>query len=468
MLAGGPREQADYVDEVHPMRYPRTAGLVLAALVLAAVAAACSAASPPPTGNGPRRTPVNVAIAAVPADPRGPVTPASSQFSYGFDFAQQGPYPGWGSSAAASTARRVLSAIPGMLEVTPIMDWGLPSPEPTPGTFNLSGIAERIRLITSTGGTPVVTLCGAPRWMTDGGAVAAPIPAPTPAHYHAFALLAAKIARSFPQVKYFVVWNEFKDFWNPATRNWDYYHYTVMYNDVYTAIKRVRPDALVGGPYAPTTPSAGPGPGDLPSTPHGAWGYVSQQVLNAISYWLAHKVGADFIAVDGPDFPTSGPITDPLTATEKYAAVDQWLRRRTALPIWWMESPVQPPGSDWSASQAAAIRVAALMRFASSGARAGLQWQPQWGEGIPDEGLWTATQFPSGGQPTVLAQLLPRVLAVLRYPTTLINGQSSGVLVARSQGGTIAVNTTSARTSARITGSSVTALAPGQVTVTLS
>jgi hypothetical protein len=440
------------------MRYPRTAGLVLASLVLVAVVAACSATARPAPGSA--------GIAAVPADPRGPVTPRSALFSYGFDFAQQGPYPGWGSGTAASSARRVLSAIPGMLEVTPIMDWGLPDPEPRPGTFSLSGIAARIRLITSTGGTPVITLCAAPRWMTGGSTGAAPIPAPTPAHYHAFALLAAKIAQSFPEVKYFVVWNEFKGFWSPGTEHWEYSEYTVMYNDVYTAIKQVRPDALVGGPYAPTTPSARPQPGDLPSTPHGAWGYLSQQVFDAISYWLAHKAGADFITVDGPDYPPTGSITGPLTATEKYSAVDRWLRQRTALPIWWMESHVQPANSDWSASQAAAIRVAALIRLASSGARAGLQWQPQSGEGIGDEGLWTATQYPSGGQPTALAYLLPRVLAVLRYPTRLIPGQPPGVLAARSQGGAIAVNATSARAKALITRTPV-ALAPGQVIVTL-
>jgi hypothetical protein len=455
------------------MRYPRTARLVLAALVLVAVVAACSETSRP-TNKSPR--PGNVGIAAVPADPRSPVTPASTRFSYGFDLSTQGPYPHWGSSAAAATARRVLSAIPGMLEDTPIMDWGLPDPEPSPGTFNLSGIAARIRLITSTGGTPVITLCAAPPWMTHGG-ITAPIPAPTPPHYHAFALLAAKIAKSFPQVKYFVVWNEFKGFWNPATGHWEYNEYTAMYNDVYRAIKHVRPHALVGGPYSPATSSPTRMPVDLPSTPHGAWGYVNQELLNAVSYWLAHKAGANFIAVDGADFPPSGLITDPLTATEKYAAVDWWLRRRTALPIWWMESPVQPANTGWSASQAAAIRVAALIRLASSGARAGLQWQPQWEEGVPDEGLWTATQSPTGGQPTPLAHVLPRVLAVLQYPTSLIYGQPRGVLVARSQGGTIALNTTSAEAKALITGTSVTrtpvtrtpvALAPGQVIVTLS
>jgi hypothetical protein len=297
--------------------------------------------------------------------------------------------------------------------------------------------------------------------MTNG---TGPDTAPAPAHYRDFAVLAAKIAQSFPQVKYFVVWNEFKGFWDGAANNWNIQGYTAMYNDVYRAIKRVRPDALVGGPYAITQPLAAPGPGSLPGTPHGAWGYLDQRTLDAIRYWLANKAGAGFIALDGRDFPDNGPITDPLTATKKYAAVDVWLRRLTSLPIWWMESHVQPANSAWSETRAAAIRVAALVQMATSGARVGMQWQPQQGAGVPDEGLWTSTGFPGGGRPTVLARLLPRILAVLRRPVAVIGGQRPGLLVASGAGGTIAVNTTSAPATAMVSGTPVS-LGPGQVRV---
>ncbi len=440
------------------MSYPRRLAVGVAVLILAVGLALLmprlGTATPAPASQG--------AVSGSEA-PRGPVTPTGVQFSYGFDFSQTGPYSGSGSNASAvSSARQVLSAIPGMLEDTSIMDWGLPDPEPSPGRFNLSQLAARISLITSTGGTPVITLCTAPDWMKDG---TGPDVAPTPAHYQDFANLAAKIAQTFPQVKYFVVWNELKGFWNPASNGWDIEQYTDMYNDVYVAIKRVRPDALVGGPYAVTLPYATAQPGTLASTPHGAWGYLDQQVLDSIGYWLTHNAGADFIAVDGPDFPASGPVTDPLTATEKYAAVDRWLRAHTSLPIWWMESRIQPAGSGWTADQAAAIRVAALVEFASSGARAGLEWQPQQDGELPDEGLWTATQDTGGGQPTVLARLLPAVLAVLRDQVAVVPGQPSGILVARGRAGTIAVNTTARTGTALIGGTSVT-LGPGQVRVT--
>jgi hypothetical protein len=441
----------------------RRFAVVLAVLVLAAVAAVAAVVLPR-LASAPSQ-PATDGVAPVQGDPRGPVTPASTHFSYGFDFSVEGPYANSGSPAqAVSSARRVMSSIPGMLEDTAIMDWGLPNPEPSPGVFNLSALAARIRLIRSTGGTPVITLCAAPDWMKASPGPNVP---PTPSHYEAFALLAAQIARSFPQVKYFVVWNEFKGFWNPPTHRYEIALYTEMYNDVYTAIKEVRPDALVGGPYAPTQPYATPQPGNLASTPHGAWGYLDQRVLYAIDYWLANKVGADFIAVDGPDYPATGPITDPLTATNKYTAVDLWLRQRTSLPIWWMESHLQPSSSGWSASRAAAIRIATLTQLASSGARSGMQWQPQQAEGWPDQGLWTATSSPGGGQPTALARLLPRVLAVLRYPTTVASGQRPGILVAHSLGGTLAINTTAAKATAVINGT-VTSLRPGQVNVTLS
>jgi hypothetical protein len=423
-------------------------------VVLAAILLITSAAS--------RRS---VHPAAVPASRAGHgyVAPAGRRFAYGFDLAQQGPYMTVNSDPqAVASARNVIASVPGILEDTPIMDWGAGNPEPRPGDLQLSKLAARVRLIISSGGTPVITLCAAPRWMTG---TSSGIDPPTPGQYAAFADLAATIARSFPQVKYFVVWNELKGFWNADTRSWDIAHYTDMYNRVYAAIKRVRPDALVGGPYVVTRPVATPQRGDGASVAHGPWGFLKPEALPDINYWLAHKVGADFVALDGADFPKSGPITDPLSASEMYAAINRWLRKRTTLPLWWMETHIEPAASHWTASQGAAIRIAALVRDASSGAQAALQWQPQEGAGISDEGLWTATTLPGGGRPTVLARLLPKVLSVLQGAIAIAPGQGSGVLVAKGTRGTIAINTTNAPALALL-GKSRVALKPGQVRVT--
>ena len=370
----------------------------------------------------------------------------TQRFSYGWDFSQQAPdnnaanYP-----AAVTAAQSVMSGIHGMVEDQAIMGWGPGNPEPSPGVYNFSGIANRLNIITSTGGTPVLTLCAAPDWMKGGTAGTTDWSkidvAPVASHYQDFANLAARIAAAFPQVKYFVVWNELKGFYVQGS-GWNIQGYTQMYNDVYTAIKAVRPDALVGGPYAPL-PTLGSKPaGTVSTTPQGPWGYVSQGTLNAVSYWLANKVGADFLAVDGKDFPESGPITDPLTATQKYAAVDQWLEARSALPIWWVESHVEPPNSGWSDQQGAAVRVAALLQMATSGASVGMQWQPQDESGWPDEGLWTSTLTQNGGQATALASVLPRVLPVLAQAVSIVGGMPFGVIMVHGSGGTVTVNTT--------------------------
>src|SRR6266516_5744804 len=75
-------------------------------------------------------------IAAIPGAPSRRITPGDGQFSYGFDFAQRGPYSGpqFNASAVAS-AYRVLSSIRGMSEDNSSMAWGLPGPEPRSGCF---------------------------------------------------------------------------------------------------------------------------------------------------------------------------------------------------------------------------------------------------------------------------------------------------------------------------------------------
>lgn len=120
-------------------------------------------------------------------------------------------------------------------------------PEPSPGVFDMSSIAARLSLIEQAGGIPVISLVGAPAWMHP--ASSSFFTPPTASHYAAFAALCEHVAQSFPQVKYFVVWNELKGFWNRATHTWNYVGYTAMYNAVYHAIKQVRPTAMIGGPY---------------------------------------------------------------------------------------------------------------------------------------------------------------------------------------------------------------------------
>ncbi len=66
-------------------------------------------------------------------------------------------------------------------------------------------------------------------------------------HVRDFANLCRAVAQHYPQVEYFQIWNEFKGYW--AKGGWDVERFTLMYNAVYDAVKAVRPDAQIGGPY---------------------------------------------------------------------------------------------------------------------------------------------------------------------------------------------------------------------------
>jgi hypothetical protein len=379
----------------------------------------------------------------------------TGHFSYGFDFSLEAPdRKSTNNPAAVDAARRVMASMP-LVQDQALMGWGVGNPEPSPGVYRFTSLDRRIDLITSTGGTPVITLCGAPDWMKGGTPGTTDFAnldvAPTPAHYQDFADLAAKVAVRYPQVKYFVVWNEFKGFFRRGVP--DGRAYTAMYNDVYRAIKRVRPGALVGGPYAPMVSFSNPKVADRPPAPKGPWGHLDDRVTNAITYWIDHKVGANFVAVDaGTATHDRGLVANPVLATAKYAAADRWLTAHTRLPIWWMESNVQPDTTRWSQREGAAVRVAALLQMASSGARVGLQWQPQQSGGVADEGLWTSTRRAGGGRPTLLATLMRPILTVLSSPVSLVGKEPVGVLVAHSAGGTVAVNGTGSKTHAVIGG----------------
>ena len=394
---------------------------------------------------------------------------AGGAFTYGFDLSTQAPTDSGGNDPAAVTsARSVLSGFAGSYVDQSIWGFGADtSPEPTPGNFDMSAIAGRLHLIESAGGIPVITLVSAPNWMKDQSAGSSGLfrQPPSPDHYADFATLCAHVAASFPEVKYFVVWSELRGFYQAQSKSWDGAAYTAMYNDVYTAIKAVRPDARVGGPYANLASVATPVNG-VASSLHGPWGYLDQTMVDALSYWLAHRVGADFVAVDGSTEiakSDSADLTDAVTASEKYAAVDQWIRSQTDLPIWWMESHIQPT-SGWTEQQAAAARVATLVLMAASGARVGMQWQPQQQASWPDEGLWTSTLQPGGGRPTVLAGILPHVLPVLKDPVTIADGGPPGVLMATTASHSIAINTTGATVRVHQGDASVT-LAPFAVVV---
>jgi hypothetical protein len=172
----------------------------------------------------------------------------------------------------------VLSQSAGALQNHHLMGFGTLNPEPSPDDYEWSSLDDRMRLTQETGGRPMLTLCCAPDWMKGGDAGDTDWDLleddPLPEHYDDFAELAAEAVQRYPQVDRVMVWNELKGFYNHDENRWDYEAYTEFYNQVYRAVKEVRPEVQVGGPYVVLI-SLDPGSRDS-SDVSGPWGVVNQ------------------------------------------------------------------------------------------------------------------------------------------------------------------------------------------------
>nr|WP_236654241.1 xylan 1,4-beta-xylosidase [Streptacidiphilus anmyonensis] len=308
--------------------------------------------------------------------------------------------PGWGfthtqySADDDPAAQRLIAQTP-LPQVQALMGWGADNPEPSPGVYDFSRLDARVALITRSGGTPIITLCCAPDWMKGGKPGATDWSrletAPSLAHDADFAALAATVARRYPQVHDFVVWNEFKGFFDNGADQWDAAAYTALYNDVYRALKAVRPGIEVGGPYLPMDSFSSP-PGGDGSSVSGGWGTLDERVVTAFDYWLRHKAGADFVAVDGSTVPRDArSVTDPFAATAKFTDVSRWIRARTPLPLWWAEWYVEPAGSGWSEPERDAVLAAGMIALAKGHVSAAFYWNPETGGSDCPGCLWSST-----------------------------------------------------------------------------
>nr|WP_152627737.1 xylan 1,4-beta-xylosidase [Streptacidiphilus neutrinimicus] len=312
--------------------------------------------------------------------------------------------PGWGfthtqyGADGDPAAQRLIAQEP-LPQVQALMGWGADNPEPSPGVYDFARLDARVALITRSGGTPIITLCCAPDWMKGGKPGATDWSqletAPSPAHDADFAALAATVARRYPQVRDFVVWNEFKGFFDNRADQWDAAAYTALYNDVYRALKAVRPDIEVGGPYLPMDSFASAA--DAAAQGHGSsvsgdWGTLDERVVTAFGYWLQHKAGADFVAVDGSTVPRDSRSSgDPFAAAAKFTAVSRWIHSRTSLPLWWTEWYVEPSGSGWSEPQRDAVLAAGMIALAEGHVAAAFYWNPETGDATCPGCLWSST-----------------------------------------------------------------------------
>lgn len=422
----------------------------IAAAALALAVASCAA--------GPTTTP---SASGAPGS-SGPTEPAPQKPP-----AVDPDWPRWGFTHTGTSANNItpqfeqtvakrLARTP-MLQNQHIMGFGALNPQPTRHDYFWEDLDSRTNFMKQSDGTPVITLCCAPDWMKGGpegmtseeGWKEHLEDAPYPQHFDDFAKLAATVAKRYRDVEYFMVWNEFKGFWKDHSKPADYKGYTELYNKVYDAVKAVRPDAKIGGPYLGFDSNEG---GD--SELRGEWGVVNQNVLDAFDYWYANKKGADFIVVDGAS-PTDSHklLPDEFGALSKFSAVTTWLRKKTDdMPIWWSEWYVVPEdGTTWPESKRLAVQAVSMMEFVRSGAATALYWNPQAKEGAcrgcmwnPKTGAPLPTEelvsefvkwFPAGAAPEDVSSSDPKV-RVLAQPERLLLVNTTDAQAATTVDGT--------------------------------
>ncbi len=303
----------------------------------------------------------------------------TSQFSTGITHTQNDIELSGGSAATA--ARRLLQSSMVYQNVF-MMGWGTDNPEPSPGRYDWDSLDSYVKLMTDTHAIPFISLCCAPGWMRPEGYSddwQYLETAPALSHVADFAQLAATVAKRYPQVKHFQVWNEFKGMWGtdpdatPGVGNrWDYERYTNLYNAVYDAVKAVRPDAKIGGPYLGADP-------------------INSEGKEIYSYWLNHKHGADFIVIDGGPEPFR--VSHEFDASY-FAAWVNWLRKQpnggATLPIGWAEWYPRTSHGTSDVKRASAIFLSDMIATLQAGAAYAFPW----GVSGDSEGLTGNPGFP--------------------------------------------------------------------------
>ena len=363
----------------------------------------------------------------------------TSDFSVGVTHTQ----PKWEDGDPAAVARAKSLLAEGLkFQNQHLMDWGTENPEPQPGVYNWASLDHRVALMRSMRATMVITLCTAPGWMkTSGQDFPRQIGPDSWAddrvadnHVDEFVDLCRKVALRYPDVKYFQIWNEYKGYWDKAADNWDFVRFTDFYNRVYDALRAVRPDAQIGGPYYPFD---GPKPKD--------WA--------VIDYWFQHKHGADFVCFDGwvagyPPTRARSEEARKMTLTDYFGRIAREFRARTRLPIWISEFY-----GGWSSNAefTAANHASCYLHALRSGVAVALLWDAElekWNY------LFTSTKTAEGGQPSPHYHVVKLFNTYFGSGTPLFKASSSSpeVEVLASRTKTLLINKRDAKVEVRVDG----------------
>lgn len=420
-------------------------------------------------------------------------------------------YPfGNNDQAAVNAARSLVGGTFGALN-QPIMAWGASDPWPDAmQPIDLSSFQAQLDVVAALGGELVVTLCEAPWWMkgqlqSDGTtypltandewasvAYSSRVLDNQMGNWLTLVQQIAQLAMLPPyNVRRFQVWNELKGYYDPITNAWDYttspgdpsganakHGYTYLYNQTYTRLKQVATsngiapsDVLVGGPYVVMDSGSSASVMSNPSNVTGPWGVLDQRALDVIDYWLANKVGAEFIAIDGSGSTKFGTQpTEDFAMHDKFAAVDQWIRSQpnggSTLPIWWAEWYAAPNLLPATAQTFAAIKAYAMAQHLKAGSGVVLAWGGLGVDG-PDgvDGLYTPTTS-GGGGPLPWSSDVNAFHQDFAAGTRLVGvtSSSTNIEAVASAQKTMLINKTSSSLSVSVNGAETT-LAPYAVAV---
>ncbi len=311
-----------------------------------------------------------------------------------------------GTSAQALAAQDILKSSTNW-QNQHIYGWGAGNPQPykptaTSDNINWKDMDGRVSMMRKSGNPMIFTFCCSPDWMkgspegtTNWDNLSA---APLPEHVQDFANLTAKVAARYPDIKYFQVWNEMKGMYGLSTpgcspaacgqNRHDYERYTTLYNAVWDAVKAVRPDAQIGGPYVVmdhwgstsySHPSGYPAQNRL-GLPY--YGDLDRRNFDVIKYWLKNKHGADFITLDGKLGNRDGTkLVDDFAAAQSWVDIADWVKALDPveypgkdLPLWWAEWYAQGNAKPADLNQNNAIMANSLIYTLKSGAVLPLVW----------------------------------------------------------------------------------------------
>lgn len=397
---------------------------------------------------------LSAADAVVRIDPA--VEAGTSQLRLGLTHTHAGLDANGAHDAAVKRATELLRGV-AAYQNTHIMGWGVGSPMPKAGSYSWATLDARMKFMPTLGGESVITLCTCPGWMKASGKDWEMEEAPAPEHYDAFAALCVEVAKRYPQVRYYQVWNEFKGFWSKAKNNWDAEAYTTLYNKVYDALKKHDPKLNVGGFYLVVQ---GTGSKKQGTDTHEPWSEKDRELLK---YWLKNKHGADFICVDRGihDFHDKNKYTlDELMAlTPLFGKVVREIHELSDLPVWWAEyygAGTETPETD--AAQYASIYI----HMVRSGTAVGLLWNPVDGEA--GCGLVTPLRDENGGAAMPHLAAFKAINEHFGRGTPLVKAESSApqVEVLATKAKTLLVNKSAAKIGIDLNGRK-TELAPYEV-----